>query len=79
MDDKTKELANAVKDWWEQHKYDVTGEHGDWNVFDEEPEFVTKAKEMLWDWEKLPATPNAQVHGRGSVPCNGGLEQNNRK
>ncbi len=44
-------LANAVKAWWEEHKYDTTGEYGDRNVFDVEPDFVRVAKTVIGDWE----------------------------
>lgn len=48
---KARELAQSIKDWWEAHKYDTTGDYGEWNVYDEEPDFVSKAKEILGDWE----------------------------
>lgn len=47
----TLEFANCIKTWWEQHKFDVTGPYGDYNVYDTEPEFVTLAKKVLGDWE----------------------------
>lgn len=43
-------LAESVKKWWEAHRYDTTGPRGDRNVFDSEPEFVTKAKSIIGDW-----------------------------
>jgi hypothetical protein len=43
-------LAFSVKDWWEQHKYDTSGS---WNVYDTDPPFVTIAKDMIGDWEKV--------------------------
>jgi len=49
--DKARELAESIKDWWKVHKYDVTGDHGERNVYDDEPEFVSKAKEIIGDWE----------------------------
>lgn len=55
-DKKYIELAEAVKTWWEAHKFDVTvgggEEYEEYNVFDDEPDFVTKAKEIIGDWEK---------------------------
>jgi hypothetical protein len=45
------ELANTIKDWWETHKHDTTGDYGLRNVYDDEPEFVTKAKAVIGDWE----------------------------
>jgi hypothetical protein len=49
---KEAELANLVKDWWEEHRYDVTGEYGGMNIYDEDPPLVSKAKEIIGDWEK---------------------------
>jgi hypothetical protein len=43
-------LALAVKDWWEEHKYDTSGS---WNVYDFDPPFVEIAKKMIGDWEKV--------------------------
>lgn len=48
------DLANCIKDWWEDHKYDVTGERGEWNLYDDEPKFVTMAKAIIGDWERTP-------------------------
>ena len=41
-------LANAVKDWWEKHKYDTSGS---WNVYDQDPPFVVIAKNIIGNWE----------------------------
>ncbi len=41
------DLARVVMDWWAKHKFDVTGEYGEWNVFDSPPEFVVSAAEVL--------------------------------
>ena len=41
-------LANAVKDWWEEHKYDTSGS---WNVYDQDPPFVVIAKKIIGNWE----------------------------
>lgn len=46
------ELANLVKEWWKQHEYDTTGDYGEYNVYNYEPKFVTKAKEIIGDWDK---------------------------
>jgi hypothetical protein len=43
-------LALAVKDWWEEHKYDTSGSR---NVYDFDPPFVEIAKKMIGDWEKV--------------------------
>ena len=45
------DLANCIKDWWEEHKRDVTGERGAWNLYDDEPRFVRMAKAIIGDWE----------------------------
>lgn len=49
MEEKARELAEAVLTWWEEHKFDTcsTG-HGDLdNIFDRVPDFVYKAAEYL--------------------------------
>ena len=43
-------IANQVKDWWEEHKYDCCGS---WNVYDEDPSFVKSAKLAIGDWERF--------------------------
>jgi len=40
-------LAECIKTWWEDHKYDACGDYGEHNVYDDEPKFVTLAKEAL--------------------------------
>lgn len=40
------ELVKAILDWWEEHQYDTTGDYGDFNMYNEEPEFVRKAKQI---------------------------------
>ena len=45
--DQARELARSVMSWWEDHKYDTTGDYGEWNVYNAEPEFVKKAKRIL--------------------------------
>jgi hypothetical protein len=47
-----KQLAESVKNWWEEHKTDANGINDEYNVYDDEPECVTKAKEIIGDWEK---------------------------
>jgi hypothetical protein len=44
-------LAENIKTWWEDHKYDTCGEYGDCNVYNDEPKFVTLAKNVLGNWE----------------------------
>lgn len=44
-------LAECIKTWWEDHKFDTCGDYGDYNVYDDEPKFVTLAKDVLGDWE----------------------------
>ena len=46
MDKDTKELAGLVLVWWEDAQYWVTGEYGDRNVFNEDPDFVKMAKKI---------------------------------
>jgi hypothetical protein len=53
MGEKATELAELVKVWWEHHKYDTTGDRGDYNAYDDEPDFVIKAKEIIGDWERI--------------------------
>lgn len=49
---KGKLLASLVLNWWEYHQFDTVdgGDGDDYNVFDEEPEFITLAKEILPGW-----------------------------
>lgn len=45
---KDKELATLVLTWWKEHEDDVTSTEGaEYNLYDDEPLFVTKAKELL--------------------------------
>jgi hypothetical protein len=53
--DQATKLANAVKLWWEEHKYDVTGDRGEWNLYDHAPAFVDIAKTIIGDWEAKAA------------------------
>jgi hypothetical protein len=41
-------LVDSVLEWWEVHQYDTTGEYGDYNVYDEAPEFVKLAKQLRY-------------------------------
>ena len=44
-------LALAIKDWWKDAQYLTTGDRGDFNVFDNEPDFVVQARAVLGnDW-----------------------------
>lgn len=47
------ELARCIRDWWEDAQYLTTGERGEWNVFDADPDFVMMAK------SGVPDTPEA--------------------
>jgi hypothetical protein len=44
-------LCEIIGKWWEEHQYDTHGEYGDYNVYNDEPEFVAKAKEIIAFWE----------------------------
>ena len=39
-------LAQMILNWWQEHQYD-TDPSGEYNVYEETPEFVKKAKEIL--------------------------------
>lgn len=41
------DLARNVMVWWEKHQHDVTGDYGEYNVYDSEPEFVAEARTIL--------------------------------
>lgn len=45
----TIELAKAVLDWWSIHQYDVhrSSDGEEYNTYDEEPLFVSIAKQIL--------------------------------
>ncbi len=47
-------LALSVRRWWQEHKYDVTGPRGEWNLYDPPAEFVELAKSIIGDWEIPP-------------------------
>ena len=40
------DLIDLILDWWDEHKYDTTGECGEYNVYDEPPDFVVRAMEL---------------------------------
>lgn len=41
-------MCEKIKDWWEEHQYDFGVSDGEeYNVFDEEPCFVTEAKKFI--------------------------------
>lgn len=41
------EALKEVMAWWEVHQYDTTGDYGEYNLYDIEPDFVTTAREIL--------------------------------
>jgi len=42
------EACEAVMAWWEEHQYDSYGDAGDeYNVYDEDPEMVVKARAAI--------------------------------
>ena len=51
-ENQTIELAEEAVAWWEQHQYDTTGPYGEYNVYDSEPGFVTRAREIIVDYEE---------------------------
>tara|TARA_R110002020_G_scaffold330499_1_gene546128 strand:- start:9 stop:209 length:201 start_codon:yes stop_codon:yes gene_type:complete len=51
-------LITEVLNWWEEHKFDVCDR--DHNVYDEEPDFVTSAKD-LWKHYKKDENPHDWV------------------
>lgn len=40
------ELTTMILSWWENAQYETTGPWGEYNVYDDEPDFVKKAKEL---------------------------------
>ena len=43
----SKELIDAVLEWWKDHEYDVlTDEDDERNMYNEDPEFVRIAKKL---------------------------------
>ena len=43
MDD----LIRAVLEWWNEHKCDSCGDYGEFNVYDDEPEYPMEFKKTL--------------------------------
>lgn len=41
------EAAEMAIAWYAQHEFDTTGERGEYNVFDEDPEFVTFSRAAI--------------------------------
>lgn len=48
----SKQLVDSILQWWNEHEYDVTGEHGDYNLYSEEPSFVVLAKKLKENYDK---------------------------
>lgn len=46
MDEETKLLVLSILEWWDLHEFDTTGEYGEYNVYDVDPEFVLIAKRL---------------------------------
>jgi hypothetical protein len=46
------QLAIEVIHWWEEHKYDTVDNRGEYNAYDEIPDFVITAKKIIKDWKK---------------------------
>lgn len=44
MDEESKLLVLSILEWWDLHEFDTTGEYGEYNVYDVDPEFVLIAK-----------------------------------
>lgn len=44
--DDVKKLVSYILDWWKEHEYDTTGDYGEYNVYNSDPSFVTKAQMM---------------------------------
>jgi len=45
MQKKINKMVDKILEWWEEHKYDTYND-GTYNVYNDEPEFVTIAKEL---------------------------------
>mgnify|MGYP000866683745 CR=1 FL=1 len=43
MNEELKFLVLSILDWWDLHEFDVTGEYGEYNVYDVNPPFVNNA------------------------------------
>ena len=46
MDEEVKLLVLSILEWWNLHEFDTTGEYGEYNVYDIDPEFVLIAKRL---------------------------------
>jgi hypothetical protein len=46
------ELAQLIKDWWQDNCTETVGEYGEYNRYRTDPPFVQAAKELLGDWER---------------------------
>lgn len=47
MNDKVSKLIDTVLEWWQEHEYDCHFDGEDErNVYDNDPEFVTLAKQL---------------------------------
>ena len=46
LGERVSELTKAIMEWWKEHQFDTTGEHGDYNVYSDEPDFVSIAREL---------------------------------
>ena len=44
-----KKLVKSILKWWEEHRFDTYSDNygEEYNIYDEEPEFVTLAKKLL--------------------------------
>jgi len=44
---KVKKFIKSIKSWWEEHQHDTINTDDDqYNLYDEEPDFVVKMKEL---------------------------------
>lgn len=46
MNEDLKKIVLSILDWWDLHEFDTTGEYGEYNVYDVDPEFVTIAQKL---------------------------------
>lgn len=46
MDEELKLLVLSILEWWDLHEFDTTGEYGEYNVYDVDPEFVKIAQRL---------------------------------
>jgi hypothetical protein len=45
--DNISKLIVLVMEWWEEHQYDIQGDDGDYNVYDEPPDCVKFAISLI--------------------------------